>query len=218
MDYTITVESKERKIINIDHNFYLILLIMLLFVIFRHYNITKLNFILISLSGFFVVLNPIYGLMLYLFSAAFEAYFINPKSRIPRACPRWVSVVPRVTLSRVFEILFLVIMFLQILRRRTKINRELMFFIMLILFVVILSAVFSLSLIPSLYEILLHLLEMGILIGMVYLPANNKHLIKCIDITCLFSLFLLCFITWLNVSSSGYYNFRLSICAVLGLS
>ncbi len=196
INYINTVAIKERKKIDIDHNFYFVLLIMLLFIIFRYYNITKLNFILIIISCMFVFIKPIYGLMLYLFSAAFIAYLM---------------VVPGVTLSRVFGILFVIVIFLQILRRRSKINRQLIFFFLIMLFIHIISSFFSLATMELLYQVLLNLLQIGIFIGIVYLSADNEYLIKCIDITCLFSLFLLCCIAWLNVGS-GYYGFRLSIC------
>ena len=196
MNYTTIIAPKERKKINVDRNFYFVLSIMLLFVIFRYYNITKLNFVLLFISILFIFLNPKYGLMLYLFSTAFKAYFM---------------VIPGVTLSRVFGILFFFIIFLEILRRRTKINRQLIFFFLIMLFIQTISGFFSLSPMKLLYQALLNLLEIGIFIGIVYLSADNKYLIKCIDITCLFSLFLLCCIAWLNVNS-GYYDFRLSIC------
>ena len=191
-----TLVIKEKNKIKIDYNFYFILLIMLLFVIFRYYNITKINFILIALSSFFVVLNPLYGLMLYLFSIAFRAYLL---------------VVPGVTFSRYFGILFLIIIVFQILRRQTKMSKQLVFISLLILISETISSFFSLSIISSLYESALNLLEIGILFGIVYLPENNKRLIKYINITCLFSLFLLVCIAWLN-RSSGYYGFRLTIC------
>jgi len=73
------------------------------------------------------------------------------------------------------------------------------------------SNFFSLSIIRSLYENALNLLEIGILFGIVYLPENNKRLIKYIDIICLLGLFLLSCIAWLTRSSS-YYGVRLTIC------
>lgn len=194
INYTSTLVIKERNKIKIDYNFYFVLLIMLLFVIFRYYNITKLNFILIIVSSLFMFLNPIYGLMLYLFSAAFSAYFI---------------VMPGVTLSRVFGILFFFIIFLEILRRHTKINRQLIFFFLIMLFIQAISGFFSLSPMRLLYQVLLNLLQIGIFIGIVYLSVDNKYLIKCIDITCVFTLFLMSCIAWLGRSN---YVFRLSIC------
>ena len=139
-------------------------------------------------------LNPIYGLMLYLFSAAFSAYFI---------------VMPGVTLSRVFGILFLFTIFLEIFRRRTKINKQLIFFFLIMLFAQIISSFFSLSPMKLIYQVLLYLLEIGIFIGIVYLSIDNKYLIKCIDITCVFTLFFMSCIAWLVRSN---YVFRLSIC------
>ena len=196
INYANTLAIKERKKTNIEHNFYFILLVMLLFVIFRYYNITKLNFILIALSSFFVVLNPLYGLILYLFSIAFKAYLL---------------VTPGVTFSRYFGILFLIIMVFQILKNRTKLNKQLVFISLLILISETISSFFSLSIISSLYENALNLLGIGILFGIVYLPENDKRLIKYIDITCLFSLFLLCCIAWLSIGS-GYHGLRLTIC------
>ena len=196
INYASTLAIKERNKTNINYNFYFILLVMLLFVIFRYYNITKLNFILIALSSFFVVLNPLYGLMLYLFSIAFKAYLL---------------VVPGVTFSRYFGILFLIIMVFQILRRHTKMSKQLVLISLLILISETISSFFSLSIISSLYGSALNLLEIGILFGIVYLPENNRRLIKYIDITCLFSLFLLCCIAWLN-RNSGYHGLRLTIC------
>ena len=197
MNYsTAATVKEERNKIKIGYNFYFILLIMLLFVIFHYYNITKLNFILITLSSFFVVLNPLYGLMLYLFSIAFKAYLL---------------VVPGVTFSRYFGILFLIIMVFQILRRHTKMSKQLVLISLLILISETISSFFSLSIISSLYGSALNLLEIGILFGIVYLPENNRRLIKYIDITCLFSLFLLCCIAWLN-RNSGYHGLRLTIC------
>lgn len=196
INYTNTLAIKERNKMKIDYKFYFVLLIMLLFVIFRYYNIIKLNFILIALSSFFVVLNPLYGLMLYLFSIAFKAYLL---------------VVPGVTFSRYFGILFLIIMFFNILRNRTKLNKQLVFISLLILISETISIFFSLSIISSLYGSALNLLEIGILFGIVYLPENNKGLIKYIDITCLFGLLLLSCVAWLS-TGSGYHGFRLTIC------
>ncbi len=194
MNYTTIIAPKERKKINVDRNFYFVLSIMLLFVIFRYYNITELNFILLFVSSLFVFLNPVYGLMLYLFSAAFKSYFI---------------VIPGVTLSRVFGILFFFIIFLEILRRCTKINKQLIFFFLIILFIQIISSFFSLSPMNLIYQVLLYLLEIGIFIGIVYLSVDNKYLIKCIDITCVFTLFLMSCVAWLVRSN---YVFGLSIC------
>ena len=194
INYASTLAIKERNKIKIDYNFYFVLLIMLLFVIFRYYNITKLNYILLFISSLFIFLNPIYGLILYLFSTAFKAYFI---------------VMPGVTLSRIFGILFLFIIFLEILRRRTKINKQLIFFFLIILFTQIISSFFSLSPMKLIYQILVYLLEIGIFIGIVHLTAGNKYLIKYIDITCVFTLFLMSCVAWLGRSN---YVFRLSIC------
>jgi len=192
-----TVEAiKERKITNIEHNFYFVLLMMLFFVIFRYYNITKINYIFLFIGSLFAILNPMYGFILYLFSIAFKAYLL---------------VVPGVTFSRYFGVLFFIIMFFNILRSRNKLNKQLIFISLLILITETISSFFSLSIISSLYGSALNLLEIGILFGIVYLPENNKRLIKYIDITCLFSLFLLCCIAWLN-RNSGYHGFRLTIC------
>jgi len=196
INYINTEAIKERKIINIDYNFYFILLIMLSFIIFRYYNIVKIKYIFLFIGSLFAVLNPVYGFILYLFSITFKAYLL---------------VVPGVTFSRYFGILFLIIMVFQILRRQTKINKQLVFISILILISETISSFFSLSIISSLYESALNLLEIGILFGIVYLPENNKRLIKYIDITCLFSLFFLVCIAWLN-RSSGYHGVRLTIC------
>ena len=196
MNYTSAVYLKEKKIINTNYSFYFILLIMLLFVIFRYYNITTLIYFFLFIGSLFAVLNPIYGFILYLFSIAFKAYLL---------------VMPGVTFSRYFGILFLIIMVFQISRRHIKMNKQLVFISLLILISEIISSFFSLAIISSLYGSSLYLMQIGILFGIVYLPENNKRLIKYIDITCLFSLFLLSCIAWLN-RSSGYYGVRLSIC------
>ena len=196
MNYANTLAIRERRKINIEHNFYFILLLMLSFIIFRYYNIAKIKYIFLFIGSLFAVLNPIYGLILYLFSIAFNAYLL---------------VKPGVTFSRYFGILFFIIMVFQILRRHTKMNKQLIFISLLILISETISSFFSLSIIRSLYESALNLLEIGILFGIVYLAENNKRLIKYIDITCLFSLFLLCCIAWLN-RYSGYYGLRLTIC------
>lgn len=196
INYVSTLAIKERNTIKIDYNFYFVLLIMLLFVIFRYYNITKINYFFLIIGSLFAVLNPMYGFVLYLFSVALKAYLL---------------VMPGVTFSRYFGILFLIIMFFNILRNRTKLNKQLVFISLLILISETISSFFSLSIISSLYGSALNLLEIGILFGIVYLPENNKRLIKYIDIACLLTLFLLSCIAWLN-RSSGYHGVRLTIC------
>ena len=194
IDYANTLAIKERKIININRSFYFILLIMLSFVIFRYYNITSLNYIFLFIGSLFTILNPIYGLMLYLFSIAFKAYLL---------------VVPGVNFSRYFGILFFTIMFFNILRNRSKLNKQLVFIFLLMLISETISGFFSLSPMKLIYQVLLFLSEIGIFIGIVYLPVDNKYLIKCIDITCVLTLFLMSYVTWLTRSN---YIFRLSIC------
>lgn len=186
---------KETRVINQKQEIYFILLLMLLFVLFRYYHFPNIHFILLLIASLFSLYKPIYGFVFYLFSISFKAYLL---------------LIPGVTFSRYFGIFFMVIMIFTIFRNQNKLNKKLVYISLLILISETISSFYSLSISSFILQSSLHALEMGIFFGIVYLPEDNKRLIALTDLTCLFSLLLLSTIAYLSLKS-GLFGYRVTI-------